>query len=63
MAKPELVPPKDDPKPWTPDQPLEDDDDEKETQRRARAEARLNHLRTGYEKPAEPSDKKKKKLW
>jgi hypothetical protein len=63
MAKPELVPPKDEPKPWTPDQPLDDEDDEKETQRRARAEARLNHLKTSYEKPPDEPGKKKKKLW
>jgi len=58
MANPDEKP---DPKPWSPDQPLEDADDEAETQRRARAEARLNHLRGGYEKPPEPGDKKKKK--
>jgi hypothetical protein len=62
MGKPELVKDDDKPKAWTPDQPLEDEEDEKETQRKARAEARLNHLRTGFEKPPEP-EKKKKKLW
>lgn len=53
---------KDELKPWTPDQPLEDEEDERETQRRARATARLNHVVKSLETPAEP-DKKKKKLW
>ena len=48
MAKPEEKP---DPKPWTPDLPLEDEEDEKEVQRRARAEARKDHLRKQYETP------------
>jgi hypothetical protein len=64
MAKPELVPPKDEPKPWTPDQPLEDEEDEKETQRKARATARLNHLTKTYETPVDDGKKKKKSsLW
>lgn len=64
-GKPELVKDDDKPKPWTPDQPLEDEEDEKETQRKARATARLNHLQKTYETPAEPDGdkKKKKKLW
>jgi hypothetical protein len=62
MAKEE--PKKDEPKPWTPDDPLEDKDDEEEVQRRARANARLQRLQDGYLKPAEPEPgKKKKKLF
>jgi hypothetical protein len=55
---------KDDPKPWTPDQPLEDPDDEAETQRKARAVARLEHLRKGYEVPeGKKKGEKKSSLW
>lgn len=54
---------KPEPKPWTPDQPLEDEEDEKETQRKARATARLNHLQKSYEAPPDEPGKKKKKLW
>jgi hypothetical protein len=60
MAKPELVT-KDDPKPWTPDQPLEDAADEEEAQVRARRAARLSHLQGQYEKP--PEKKGKRLTW
>lgn len=60
---PKEDPPKTDPKPWTPDQPLEDAADEEDTQRRARALARLDHLKESYSKPPEKDGKKKKKLW
>ena len=56
MSKPEEKP---DPKPWTPADPLEDEEDENETQRRARAEARKDYLRKQYETP--PKDDKKKR--
>jgi hypothetical protein len=46
-------------KPWTPDQPLEDADDETEAQVRAKRAARLKHLEESYSKPAEPPKKKK----
>jgi hypothetical protein len=62
MGKPELVP-DDKPKPWTPDQPLEDADDETEAQVRAKRAARLKHLEGQYEKPAEPPKKKKAFSW
>ena len=63
MAK-EKETPDDAPKPWNPDTPLEDKDDEEEVQRRARANARLKRLEEGYLKPAEPEPgKKKKKLF
>lgn len=52
--------PDDKPKPWTPADPLEDEEDEKEVQRRARANVRLKHLETEMGKPA-PDDKKKKR--
>jgi len=55
MAK-EETPPKE----WTPDQPLEDADDEKEVQRRARANARLRHLEEGLTKPPEKKGERKK---
>jgi hypothetical protein len=45
------------PKEWTPDQPLEDEEDEKEVQRRARANARLNHLTEQITKPKAPKGK------
>ena len=50
---------KDEPKPWTPDQPLEDEDDEKETQRKARALARLEHLKKTYETPPKGKGERK----
>lgn len=63
MAKKE----EDDPKPWTPDQPLDDEEDEAEVQRRARATLRLNHLTEEMTKPpkkkGEPDPKKKHSLW
>lgn len=49
--------------PWTPDKPLDDKDDEEETQRKARAVARLNHLTKGYETPEQKRTKKKGGLW
>jgi hypothetical protein len=52
----------DDPKPWTPDQPLEDEEDEKEAQVRARRAARLKHLEESYSKPLE-KPKSKKLSW
>ena len=39
---------KDDPKEWTPADPLDDEEDEKETQRVARATARRKHLEESY---------------
>ena len=66
MAKKDDEKPDDQPKPWTPDQPLEDAEDEAETQRRARATARLNHLTKTLETPADPKKKKdgkKSSLW
>jgi len=60
MAKDD--PKKDDPKPWTPADPLEDEEDEKEVQRRARANARLRFLEDSVSKPADPKkDKKERK--
>lgn len=44
---------KDEPKEWTPDQPLPDEDDENEVQRRHQANQRLEFLQT-------QADKKKK---
>ena len=58
MAK--EVTPISDPKPWTPDQPLEDADDETEAQVRAKRAARLKHLEESYAKPPETEKKKKK---
>ena len=52
---------KDDPKPWTPDQPLEDADDEAEAQVRARRSARLKYLEEQVSKP--PAKDKKKTAW
>jgi hypothetical protein len=46
-------------KPWTPADPLEDQDDEEEVQAKARAKARLDYLTGEYNKPPE---KKKKKF-
>ena len=43
--------------PWTPDKPLGDEDDEKETQRRAQAEARKAYLIGQYS--ADPKKAKK----
>lgn len=55
------------PKVWTPDQPIEDDDDETETQRRFRAERRLKYLHEEADKVSKkkPDEKEKKKsgLW
>lgn len=52
--------------PWTPDKPLADEEDERETIRKAQANARLAHLQKQYETPA-VKDKKQKdgrsKLW
>ena len=62
MGKPELVPPKDEPKPWTPDQPLEDADDETEAQVRARRAARQRYLEKQVETPAK-EEKSKKIKW
>jgi hypothetical protein len=53
MAKPEEKP-NDPPKEWTPDQPLEDADDEAEVQRRHRAQRRMKYL----DEQAEASSKK-----
>jgi hypothetical protein len=50
---------KDDPKPWTPDQPLEDADDENEAQVRAKRAARLKFLEEQHTKPADTKPKKK----
>lgn len=64
MGKPELVEDdKNKPKAWTPDQPLEDPDDETEAQVRAKRAARLKHLEESYTKPSEPDPKKKKKAF
>jgi len=63
MGKPELVEKKDEPKPWTPDQPLEDADDETEAQVRARRAARQRYLEKQVEAPAEPEKKSKKIKW
>lgn len=41
----------DDPKPWTPDQPLEDDDDEEKAQAIARARVRTEFLVEQYKQP------------
>ena len=49
----------DDSKPWTPDQPLEDSDDEEKAQSIARARARTDHLYKQYTTPADPKKKKK----
>jgi hypothetical protein len=46
--------------PWTPDQPLPDKDDEAEVDREARARARLDFLRTQYNKE-QPGKKPKRK--
>jgi len=51
-----------DPKPWTPDQPLDDADDETEAQVRAKRAARQRHLEKQYETPVEDDKKKKKKF-
>jgi len=51
---------------WTPDKPL-DKEDEDEVQREAKARARLNYLVTDYgakvTPPADPKNKKKKRLF
>lgn len=54
-----------DEKPWTPDQPLPDEEDEKEVQRRAAATARLNHLTKSLETPPgkKKDGEKKSSLW
>lgn len=53
--------------PWTPDKPLADEDDETETQRHARAEARKAYLIGEYTKAPEKDRKKKdgsrRSLW
>lgn len=54
MAKEE--PKKDEPKEWTPDQPLPDADDETEVQRRHAAQRRLKYL----DEQAEAASKKPK---
>ena len=55
----------DDPKPWDPSQPLEDEEDEKEVQRRARATARLDFVREELSKKKKSggSPDKKSSLW
>ena len=61
MAKdPEKKP---DEKPWTPDQPLEDEEDEKEVQRHARAKAREGYLVGELTKPPEKKPGERKKLF
>lgn len=55
---------KDEEKEWTPDQPLEDEEDEAEVQRRARATARLNHLTEQIQKPKKKKDEPEKRhIW
>jgi hypothetical protein len=49
----------DEEKPWTPDQPLDEADDEEKAQAIARARARTNYLIEQYNKPP----KKKKGGW
>lgn len=52
--------------PWSPDKPLPDEDDEEETQRRARAEARKAYLIGEHSKPSEKKKKeggKRSGLW
>jgi hypothetical protein len=51
---------KDKPKPWTPDQPLEDSDDEEKAHGVARARARTDFLYKQFTEP--PKDDKKKKF-
>jgi hypothetical protein len=58
MGKPNDPP---EPKPWTPDQPLPDEEDEKEAQVRAQRAARVKHLEDGFTKP--PEKKGKKLTW
>jgi hypothetical protein len=52
----------DDPKPWSPDQPLEDEDDEEKAQSIARARARTDHLYKQYTEPPKPGKGGKKKF-
>jgi hypothetical protein len=48
----------DEPKPWTPDQPLPDAADEEEAQVRSQRSARQKFLEEQHSKPAEKSKKK-----
>lgn len=50
-----------DPKTWTPDQPLPDADDEKEAHTRAQRARRVRWLEDNVYKENEPDPKKKKK--
>jgi len=50
-------------KPWTPDQPLEDEEDEKEVQRHARAKAREGYLVGELTKLPEKKPGERKKLF
>ena len=47
-------------KPWTPDQPLPDEEDEKEVNRRARANARLRYIEESVSKPPKKKGERKK---
>jgi hypothetical protein len=49
----------DEPKPWSPDQPLEDEDDEEKAQAIARARVRTDYLVEQYRTPKKGSGKKK----
>ena len=60
MAKDDKDDKKDDPKPWTPDQPLEDEDDETKAHMIARAKARTDYLYKTFTEPPDPKKSKKK---
>jgi len=51
---------KDKPKVWTPDQPLEDEEDEEKAHAISKARARTDYLYKQYTTPADPKGKKKK---
>ena len=61
MAEKKKPAPKPDEIPWTPDKPLPDEDDEKETSRRAMATARHKYLESQHMSSFEQSEQDKKK--